>query len=211
MPPRCRMRAAKLRFPRIFHYHPRDPARPKLFVFNSIQIAPPPFHNFPQAIRTILKMDLTFGVFRATIPCVRYVAIAAVVSISSHRSTSLPLLRALCVLCVKIPMQPLQPTSPAHHSTQPLPSFSTPSKHRAHTNTRKLFPLYRLLYSSLYARFFASPLLPHRPFPIPRAHKPFRCNAYKKPGGGGPHACPSALLTIHYPLLTPPLIPLHYF
>ena len=52
----------------------------------------------------------------------------------------------------------LQNTPGATSSTQtpahPLPSFSTPSKHATHTNTRKPNSFMGLLHSSLFHRFF---------------------------------------------------------
>jgi hypothetical protein len=74
-------------------------------------------------------------------------------------------------------------------TTQTLPTFSTPSKHRAHTNARNSIPFMRLLHSSLYTHF------PRRHLPSIRLfhsgllcvnHNPFVCHSYKKhPGGGG--------------------------
>ena len=92
-------------------------------------------------------MDLTFSVFHATIPRVRYIAITPV-----PRSPQIApsLLRDLRDPRVKIPTPPVLPTLRAHRPTHSLPSFSTPSKHGPHTKTRKPFPLYRLLHTSLY-------------------------------------------------------------
>ena len=92
-------------------------------------------------------MDLTFNIFHATIPRVRYVAITPVPRFPQIAPS---LLRALRDLRVKIPTPPVLPTLRAHRPTHSLPSFSTPSKHGPHTKTRKPFPLYRLLHTSLY-------------------------------------------------------------
>ena len=62
-------------------------------------------------------------------------------------SPRLALLRDLCALCVKIPTKPHRRISPCLATAQSLPSFSTPSKHRARTNARNPFPLYRLLHN----------------------------------------------------------------
>jgi len=57
----------------------------------------------------------------------------------------------------------LQNTAGATPSTQtpthPLPSFSTPSKHATHTNTRKPNSFMGLLHSSLFHRFFRPPAI----------------------------------------------------
>ncbi len=50
----------------------------------------------------------------------------------------------------KSPLRQSSPALRAHRPTHSLPSFSTPSKHGPHTKTRKPFPLYRLLHTSLY-------------------------------------------------------------
>jgi hypothetical protein len=63
--------------------------------------------------------------------------------------------------------------------TQTLPTFSTPSKHRAHSNARKSIPFMRLLHDSLdtrgpgcqlhATRFFRSTFLPrlNLPYSVP--------------------------------------------
>ena len=132
-------------------------------------------------------------------------AIIIVFSIPPNRSKSPHLLCALHELRVKIPTQPVLPIAPTRRTTHRLPTFSTPSKHGPHTNTRKPFPLYRLLHTSLYTGGVGH----IRPDPIhaaPRrtpqpAHNSFRCNAYRKSRGPvGPRV--AAPLTIHHSLPT---------
>jgi len=132
-------------------------------------------------------MDLTFNIFHATIPRVRYVAITPVPRFPQIAPS---LLRDLRDPRVKIPTPPVLPTLRAHRPTHSLPSFSTPSKHGPHTKTRKPFPLYCLLHTSLYTGENGR----SRPHPVPSppvatpfggppsAHNSFKCNAYKKQG-----------------------------
>src|SRR5271170_2386872 len=70
-------------------------------------------------------MDLTFGIFCAIVPCVRYLALAAVYSIPSNRSTSPPLLRALDELGVKIPTPRFLPPT-RQLATSPFSPFAAP-------------------------------------------------------------------------------------
>jgi hypothetical protein len=93
--------------------------------------------------------------------------------------------------------------------TQTLPTFSTPSKHRAHSNARKSIPFMRLLHDSLdtrgpgcqlhATRFFRSTFLPRlnlphsvplTPFPATLTSRinpnSFACHSCKKTPGLGP-------------------------
>jgi hypothetical protein len=101
-------------------------------------------------------------------------------------------------------------TPPEHHhrilhappTTQPIPSFSTPSKHGPHRKARKPFRLYCLLHDSLDSPGVGHSRLSTAPFPLdtaPRsrpnpAHNSFRCNAYKKQGAPPSWVQPPALI-----------------
>jgi hypothetical protein len=126
-------------------------------------------------------------------------------------SPRLALLRDLCALCVKIPTKSHRRISPCLTAAQSLPSFSTPSKHRARTNARKPFPLYRLLHNFRTPRRWGlhslsrAPLSPHAmshacPCPV---HNSFKRNAYKNkrgPRASYQRAIRYSLLTTHYSL-----------
>jgi hypothetical protein len=137
-------------------------------------------------------MDLTFSIFRATIPRVPYVAIATAFSVPPNRTKAPLLFRTLCELRVKIPTQSFLPAASASRTTHALPSFSTANQNGPHTNSRKSFPLYRLLHTSLYtgenARSRTHPaLFPQNANPSadpPSVRNSFKRNAYKKLGGG---------------------------
>lgn len=64
---------------------------------------------------------------------------------------------------------PFTPTSSTSHfiTTQSLPTFSTPSKHRAHSNARNSNPLTRLLHDSLDTPEVGCQPLSNRPFAHP--------------------------------------------
>ena len=124
-------------------------------------------------------MDLTFGIFCAIVPCVRYLALAAVYSIPSNRSTSPPLLRALDELGVKIPTPRFLPPT-RQLATSPFSPFAAPD------------PCNSFLFTS-----FADPsnyLLSFHIFPK------------KHPGGGGQPPFLYFLYVRRYSLLTTPLL-----
>jgi hypothetical protein len=80
--------------------------------------------------------------------------------------------------------------------TQILPTLSTPSKHRAHSNARKSIPFMRLLHDSLdtrgrgcqlhATRFFRSTFLPRLNLPHSVPLTPFPATLAKKHRGWGP-------------------------
>src|SRR5271155_5152341 len=101
-------------------------------------------------------MDLTFGIFCAIVPCVRYLALAAVYSIPSNRSTSPPLLRALDELGVKIPTPRFLPPT-RQLATSPFSPFAAPGP---------CHPFFFLSFSPPpHPLPFFFPLPPPRPFP----------------------------------------------
>jgi len=111
-------------------------------------------------------------------------------------------------------------------TTQLLPSFSTPSKHRAHTTTHDSLPLYALLWALpdtpsevlLPTHALINPLettLTKSPVNVDSKQltqtlNPLNATFTKIAGGGLTSRLRYPLLPTHHSLLTPPTNPLHY-
>jgi hypothetical protein len=92
------------------------------------------------------------------------------------------------------------------HSTQPLPSFSTPSKHPTHSNARNFNPFMRLLNRSLDTRGGGCRPVPSRTFFALRAQSAFHNSflfIHLRTLLENSRVCPA--LTLQTPALTPPV------
>lgn len=132
-------------------------------------------------------------------------------------------LKSPCTLSCQLARRPNQPNR--------FPLFSHPVN-IAHTptpaNPFRSIVYFTVLCARDFSRFLLSPISSypsHTPVnPLDATLTGFRATTHSKAlapnlsslhatltkNPGGPHACPDALLTIHYSLLTSPLIPLHY-